>query len=89
MAKNPMLPPRKPQDLIQSKHDKVHKDYTPDGYHTQPNNGVEGQIKRISEGVGRLTAMLCKKGILSKEEVLEIVGVCSYHHDEYEIIKEE
>jgi len=29
MAKNPMLPPRKPQDLIQSKHDKVHEDYTP------------------------------------------------------------
>ena len=27
--KDPMLPPRKPQDLIQSKHDKVHKDYTP------------------------------------------------------------
>jgi hypothetical protein len=29
--KNPMLPPRKPGDLVQAKHDKVHKDYTPPG----------------------------------------------------------
>jgi len=29
--KNPMLPPRKPEDLVQAKHDKIHEDYTPPG----------------------------------------------------------
>lgn len=29
--KNPMLPPRKPEDLIEARHDKIHKDYTPPG----------------------------------------------------------
>jgi len=29
--KDPMIPPRKIEDLIQSKHDKVHEDYTPPG----------------------------------------------------------
>jgi hypothetical protein len=26
MAKNPMLPPRKPEDLVQAQHDKIHED---------------------------------------------------------------
>jgi len=29
--KNPMPAPRKPADLVQAKHDKIHEDYTPTG----------------------------------------------------------
>jgi hypothetical protein len=47
--KDPMLPPRKPQDLVQAQHDKVHKDYAPPGLPQDTLDIIEETKKRATK----------------------------------------
>jgi hypothetical protein len=51
MAKNPMLPPRKPA-LVQAKHDKSRNDYTPPGFPQDIIDIIE-ETKKIAIKEGR------------------------------------